>query len=148
KVPYTALGALSLRREVRVLGELGSDPRLEAWRALLPEVLAAGEVDGQPYLVERLVRGEDARQLASSPSAMRSALLLAAGAIAELHARTAATAVADEPRVTRFVDEPLRALEPLERRPGTVGRLRAELRAALLGPTVPLAWTHGDFVPD
>src|SRR5207237_9278884 len=59
KVPYTVLGALSLRREIDVLERLGCDPRLGTWRALLPEVIAAGEVDGQPYLVERLVSGVD-----------------------------------------------------------------------------------------
>ncbi|HEX5505365.1 MAG TPA: aminoglycoside phosphotransferase family protein [Thermomicrobiales bacterium] len=154
KLPVTAAGAAGLLRQRATLATLRADPRLRGWSALLPECLAAGEVAGRFYLVERALPGHPATDALAGRAASAPFLRAAADAIGELHRRTATTAAVDAAALDRWVDRPLgllrgaRAAAP--RAPGqarALDRLAAELRGALAGRRLCVGWTHGDYWP-
>ena len=155
KLAESARAARSVVREAEVLRLLGCDERLAASRQLLPHVLASGECDGVPYLVESALPGVVASKLIPRGSAPGAHIGPLADAIGALH-RSARTEIdVGEAILSTWVDEPIETLERLARRSGyaeawhlkAVGRLRAELYEALLGRRVSASWIHGDFVP-
>ena len=139
KVAHTEAGSKSLAREIDVLRRLSSDPRLRQWRGLLPELLAAGDVRGHVFLVERFARGLDGRRAVCGPDLRAQA----AAAIGALHRATAARRVVDDALLERWIDQPLQLLN------GTAGvdRVRSRLYEGFAGRTLSLSWIHGDFVP-
>ncbi|MEV6925032.1 aminoglycoside phosphotransferase family protein [Dactylosporangium sp. NPDC051485] len=154
KVPWTAAGAASLRRQATVLAMLRQDPRLPNLRPVLPRCLAQGTIEGRYYCVEEALPGVSAMGLMVR-RAWRTMLLRAAtGLISDLHARTGEQTVLDRSTVRAWVDAPLRRLEEfaltLSQPPrvvDAVGRLHEELIAVLVGRTVRVSWIHGDFWP-
>jgi aminoglycoside phosphotransferase (APT) family kinase protein len=145
---------MSLRRQSTVLADLCVDPRLCEWRALLPRLLAEGEIAGQPYVVEQMLPGLEARAVLSNPATRTRMQVAAAAAIGELHRRTAASEVVGAEMLERWLDEPLRLIRRLNAtRPHAasnkkaIGRLATELHGALAGHTLSVSWIHGDFVP-
>ena len=86
---------MSLRQQVHMLSMLHADGRLAEWRALVPTLLAVGEIEGRAYLVEQLLPGREATSVLSSPAARERMQVAAAGAIRQLHRRTAASVVVD-----------------------------------------------------
>ena len=147
--------ARALARETEVLGLLSGDPRLETWRALLPEVLAAGEIDGEPFLVERILPGVEASRLMAGGAASGTYLGLLAKGIESLHRLTGAELEVGPAIMAAWVDEPLAILELHARRNGggepwqlrALDRLRGELHGPLLGKRLTASWIHGDYVP-
>jgi Phosphotransferase enzyme family len=151
KIPSTAGGAASLRRQLRVLSALAGDPRLREWQAVLPKPLHEGDVNGRHFCIEEALPGEPGARLVRRGRA--SAVLdSSASLIDELHSRTATERRLDEAAVEAWVELPLRRLERLahsrlwcgelrER----VDRLRRELPDSLLDRTVRLSWIHGDY---
>jgi aminoglycoside phosphotransferase (APT) family kinase protein len=154
KVPWTAEGTESLRRQAEVLAALHADPRLHSLRPLMPWCVGEGEVEGRYFCVEEALPGAPA-SAAVLRRGRRAALLGAAGrVIRDLHARTCEETLLDDATVEAWVDLPLRRLEALsatrlrrEQLVDAVGRLREELVTALLGRTVHTSWIHGDFWP-
>ncbi len=154
KVAATRLAMLSLQRQGDVLTRLRADQRLNQWGALLPDVLAQGEIDGQAYVVERMVPGQDARRILANPEARGRVLTAAVTAISELHQRTAVSVVVGGDLLESWIDEPIQAIRhgyaALPHAAGVNragGRLAAELREALAGRTLYVSWVHGDFTP-
>jgi O-antigen/teichoic acid export membrane protein len=153
KLPGSSGAAHALACEADVLQRMRADPRLEGWR-LFPEVIAFGEVDGEPYLVERVVPGVDARRLLPSSSDVPGDLRMIAGVIGELHQRTRTELVLDESILHEWVDEPLAVLARHAARDQgrlwlttALAHLRAEIWEALLAKRVSVSWVHGDYVP-
>ena len=154
KLPQTDYAVTSLRRQSMVLADLHADPRLGEWRALLPKLLAEDEIAGQPYVVEHMLPGLEARTVLSSPAVRMRMQVAAAATIGELHRRTAASVVVDAEMLERWIDEPLlliRRLNTSRPRPASndnvIDRLANELHRALAGRTLSVSWVHGDFAP-
>lgn len=152
KLPRTNAAVASLHWQKTALAALHADPRLGEWSALLPTLLAEGEVDGQAYGVERMLPGLVAQQMLVHPADDLRMQIAAAAAIGELHRRTATLAAVNAERLERWIDEPLRLIEQVGMTPtiynrGAMRRLSEELHQALTGRTLCLSWVHGDFVP-
>jgi aminoglycoside phosphotransferase (APT) family kinase protein/O-antigen/teichoic acid export membrane protein len=145
---------MSLRRQVHMLSMLHADGRLAEWRALLPTLLAVGEIDGHAYIVEQLLPGREASGVLSSPAARARMQVAAAAGIGKLHRLTAAFVVVDAGMLERWIDAPLQVVRhvtaTLPRAAGNeraIERLAAELREALAGRTLSVCTVHGDFTP-
>jgi aminoglycoside phosphotransferase (APT) family kinase protein len=137
-----------------MLSMLHADGRLAEWRALVPTLLAAGEIEGRAYIVEQLLPGREATGVLSSPAARARMQVAAAGAIRQLHRRTAASVVVDAGMLERWIDAPLLVVRhvtaTLPRAAGNekaIERLAIELREALAGRTLSVCTVHGDFAP-
>jgi hypothetical protein len=155
KLADTEAAASALAGEARVLEELAADPRLAHWRGLLPEVLAAGEIDGEPYLVERLSPGTTASGLIRPGPTGHGFLELLADPIKALHRITGTEIEISRADLLLWVDVPLAVVMLHTVRPGQKGRLqvralerlREELNEKLLGRKVTVGWVHGDYAP-
>jgi aminoglycoside phosphotransferase (APT) family kinase protein len=154
KLAKTDSAAESLRRQSQVLRTLQADSRLSDWRALLPTVLAEDMTLRQPYIVERIMPGIEARHLMVDWHMRDRVLSTAAKTIGELHRRTATLTEVDDKLISQWVDEPLARLRRV--RAAGVGagdygpvidQLSAELHTALSGHQAAIGWIHGDFVP-
>lgn len=147
--------ARSLVRETEVLSMLSGDTRLGTWRALLPEVLAAGEIDGEPFRVEAVLPGVEAARVIVDGSVPGVRVGGLATGIQQLHGRTGRELEVDAATVEAWVDAPVATLElHARRRRGSerwqlraLDRLREELHEALDGARVTAGWIHGDYVP-
>jgi aminoglycoside phosphotransferase (APT) family kinase protein len=146
KLATTAAASASLARERAALAELAHEAALGEWRTLLPEVLATGNADGRIYVVERLLRGVDARSLRANGHAAPE--LAAARAIGLLHRATASEHVVGAESLGRWLDAPLQVLErtpAIRQRIPALARLREALHASLRGRRVASSWSHGDY---
>jgi aminoglycoside phosphotransferase (APT) family kinase protein len=149
KLPLTAAAKSGQERESRVLAGLHADDRLGEWRRRLPRPLARGVLEARPYRIDAALPGRPVPEGARDPAALLSAQETAAGVIGVLHRATAHTVVVDDATATRWIDA--RATSLLRRRThrgalgGRFDRLLRELRSAVVGRTLPLAWIHGDF---
>jgi hypothetical protein len=143
KVAATASSAPVLRRERNVLAQLGSDGQLGGWRAVLPVLLAAGDVGASTYLFTSRLPGRDGRQLA--PEEMARLTSAAIQAISPLYRRTRETCVVDDALLGQLVDEPAELIKTALPCSDVVDRLAQALHSDLAGRTVTLGMTHGDF---
>jgi hypothetical protein len=146
KLATTAVASASLARERAALAALAREGALGEWRTLLPEVLASGDADGRTYLVERLLRGVEARSLRANGHAPPE--LAAAHAIGLLHRATASEHVVGADSLARWLDAPLLVLErtsALRHEVPALARLRELLRDSLGGRRVAGSWSHGDY---
>lgn len=152
KLPRSAAGAESLRQQATILGALRADERLADWLTLTPELLASGQLDGQPYFVERALPGIEARLLLHDRAAEERLHHAAVQVVASLHRRTQTTIRVDAAALERWVERPAGALLRLavnrphaRRNEEALARLRAELGSFLAGRTLTVSWIHGDF---
>lgn len=152
KLPHTEHGVVSLRRQRAGLSALQGDPRLGDWSALLPAPLAEGEVDGQPYWIERALPGRDMRSLLYDAAARARARQAAADAITLLHRRTAFTVTVTAEMREQWIDRPLRIIRLAAAQTSrevhhdlVIQRVAAELHEALAGRTLRVGWVHGDY---
>lgn len=144
-----------LARETDVLSVLSGESRLEAWRAVLPRVLAAGEIDGQPFRVEAMLPGIEASRAMAGGTVPFAALAQLADGIAGLHRRTGSELDVDAAIIGAWVDAPLAILELHARQRGGserrqlrgLDRVRDQLHEGLAGRRLTAGWTHGDYVP-
>lgn len=153
KLPRTSHGVASQRSHLSVIDALNADERLGDWRQLLPQVIGAGELGGQAYLLERAVPGHPSSGLLSEADPASWVLPAVAAAIAPLHQRTAFIASADAGALRRWVEGPLARLElvpmslPAAARRTAVDRVRALTTDLLAGRPLRLSWVHGDYTP-
>lgn len=143
KVASTESGAAGLRREGCVLTQLGSDRQLADWSAVVPVLLAAGEVGASSYLFTSRLPGRDGRQRA--PQEMARLTPAAVRAISPLYLRTRSTRVVDDAMLNELVDEPAKLLMAALPSADVVDRLARTLHSSMGGRTVTLGMTHGDF---
>jgi aminoglycoside phosphotransferase (APT) family kinase protein len=147
KMPATPDGVASQRREAEALAALRAEPSLGDLAGLLPGRLAAGELGGVAYTVERAIPGVEGRVLLGEPSMNDKVVTEAAGAIGRLHEATSASVVVDEELLERWVGSRVRRLAPATRNVPALQRLERLLRGAWEGRRVDVAWVHGDFWP-
>jgi Ser/Thr protein kinase RdoA (MazF antagonist) len=149
KITDAPEGALGLDRERTVLSRLAAEPRLEALRPLVPDVLAAGSADGWSYVVQRSLPGVPAPAGAMRPP--RSLLAEASALAARMHEATAMPRTIAEAEVDAWIGRPIAAVRDLAARrlgPSEIAaldHLAVELEMAVTGATVPLGWMHGDL---
>ncbi len=132
-----------------------ADPRVAGWTTLMPRVVAEGALGGHAYFVETALPGVAASRLVRDEQVRRRLLPVAAGTIAELHARTAVATRVDDAILDRWIDGPAEGIARLLERWHATGpdsraaldALRRELRAWLLDGDVSTGWIHGDFWP-
>jgi hypothetical protein len=154
KLPQTGNAVQSLQRQGTVIETLRADPKLADLHPLLPTVLAAGQVSGQPFVVERILPGVVAEELLAHSTSRTRMLTAAAAVIGTLHCQTACRTVVDEGMLKRWVGDPLKLLRRAfpgrngrTERVQAVDRLSASLHNALCGRTMGVGWVHGDFAP-
>jgi O-antigen/teichoic acid export membrane protein len=155
KLAESEKAARGLVRETEVLSLLSGDRRLGAWRAVLPEVLAAGEIDGEPFRVERVLPGVEGSRLMATGAGPVPRLARLAEGINGLHGPTGTELDAGPAVVDSSVDAPLAILEYHARRQHgferrqlrALDRLRGELHEVLVGGRLTVGWTHGDYAP-
>jgi O-antigen/teichoic acid export membrane protein len=154
KLPQSKYAMMSMCRQKKVLAQLHADSRLGEWRVFLPTILTNDEIVGQPYVVEKMLPGLEARSVLSSPETRTRMQNAAVSAINELHRRTADLIEVDAHILRRWVDEPLTHLKRLvNKRPSpfrnekAIDQLSTELHDTLTGQTLSISWIHGDFAP-
>jgi aminoglycoside phosphotransferase (APT) family kinase protein/O-antigen/teichoic acid export membrane protein len=154
KMPTTALARAALRRESDVLATLNADSRLGDWRDVLPTLLASGQIDDRPFVIQRRFPGVPASRMLESADGANRALTAAAAMIGELHRRTAVSTRVETGDLERWVDGPSYIVRQVGaafagRAAAKVAteRLAGELHDALGERAVPVGWIHGDFVP-
>ena len=123
-------------------------------RALLPQVLDTGTIEGMHYLIEKHVRGTTLEQAVTRPASRDGALRAAAAALDRLHDVTASEITVDRAMLDRLVLDPVREVAQVAERArvrhaslAALARLSDELCTTLEGQTLALSWTHGDFAP-
>jgi hypothetical protein len=134
----------SVACEEAILLALADQLGAEAFRSLLPVVVAGGEVEGIRYLVTSACPGRPLRGLLRTPALHRRGLNAAANVVRDLHLATGAarTVVAED--VRSWAGLPLARLAAAL--PGApVGEVEAELAACLTGGRTLVGWIHGDY---
>lgn len=149
KLPQTAEGESSLRRQCAVLDALHTELALADWRRLLPRPTCC-EVGGRFCSVERALPGYDLRGYLASKAhnganGAEEVLLAAVSSISTLHHLAMRVVVVDEALLNRWVETPVRRLAAVTRNTAALARLEREVRVALLGRTIAIGWVHGDF---
>jgi aminoglycoside phosphotransferase (APT) family kinase protein len=154
KMPGTAEGADSLRRQTDVLATLHADARLAGWLDVVPRPCAYGEILGRRYWMEDAVPGVPMPATALPTLGDDSLFAAAVRLIEGLHARTADERRLGAADVAAWVDRPLWRLETAytarpRHRPYLAGlkRLGEQLSEQLTGRSVRTSWIHGDFWP-
>jgi Ser/Thr protein kinase RdoA (MazF antagonist) len=151
KLARSVEGGNSLRRATEKLTALRNDPQLDGWEVPRPEILAVGELDGLLYVVESALPGMTISRVLDRGVAWLRLADLATEAIDGMHRRTTASIRVDAELIDRWIDHPLRAIEPLvaawPTRTAALGELRRELVAHLDGRRLAAARIHGDYVP-
>jgi aminoglycoside phosphotransferase len=146
KLATTPAASASLARERAALAALALEGALDRWRMLLPEVLASGDLEGRTYVVERLLRGVDARSLRANGHDPPE--VAAARAIGLLHGATASEHVVGAESLARWLDAPLQVLErtpAIRQAIPALARLRDALHDSIGGRRVASSWSHGDY---
>jgi aminoglycoside phosphotransferase (APT) family kinase protein/O-antigen/teichoic acid export membrane protein len=150
KLAATEASARGLAREHEVLAALRADPRLEMWNAMVPTLLADGQVAGYQYAVQGFCPGTVASGLLARPSAAAAFQVAAGSAITVLHAATARSLAVDARVLAQWVDRPILELRRLKPQPAwraALDRLSAELAGTFAGRTLSVGWIHGDYAP-
>ncbi len=150
KVSDTAQGRAQLRHQTTVLRRLHDDERLGPWRNLLPRVIGDGEGLGTYGVVESRLAGTGGGTALRDPECGAAFQANAVAAVTDLHRRTAARVVVGPDELRAWVHDPMAAVSAaLPRRGRPEAATLADLMAArLLGRSVAVGWTHGDYTPD
>ena len=154
KLTRVPAGIESLHRAVGAQRHLRAIDGLGSWRALVPEVIADGSLDGWSFVTERRLPGRPIAPGSGGPSGTAASLRNALAAIATLHQATSGPV---DPGVIRatWLDRRIERVAQLIAT-GLAGRAAADGAerqlaelADELGPTVDTArsagWIHGDL---
>lgn len=156
KVARDIPGAMQLRTQRRLVAEIASQPGLdEAWREMLPRVLAFDERPEKTVCVESYRPGISlAEVLADDPDRFEDLATVALAALAPLHRATARSIVVDNlSSVRQWIVEPVAGLADVcgrmdARLVPILDRLESMLARAIVGRRMTVCWTHGDYTPD
>ncbi|WP_143517605.1 phosphotransferase [Pseudonocardia sp. MH-G8] len=149
KAADTAHGQHELRQQTAALAALHADPRLQHWTPLLPRVLGTAEVGDTYCSTESMLPGGSGPEALADPARRVPFLSSAVAAISELHRRTATLRRVGDAELDRWVHRPMAEVSrvlPASLRPDA-DRLATVLDLRLRGQTVPVGWTHGDYLP-
>jgi O-antigen/teichoic acid export membrane protein/aminoglycoside phosphotransferase (APT) family kinase protein len=154
KLPRSEAAASSAKAQARPIEAICAYPQLERLQSLLPEQIAAGEVAGQPYAIEKRLPGIDGRLAMANPNTRESLLVNAVEVITTLHAATAMLSRVDKAALDCWIEAPLERIAEVTRQLPGSRRYQAGIQAVgaallddLIGRETALSWIHGDFVP-
>lgn len=149
KASDTRRSRAGLIHQTTVLSALRRDRRVGSWAALVPRVLADGEVGGSYFATESRMEGEVGLASLRTPQRRRRFLASATTTIGEFHRRTGTLVTASDEEVRRFVHAPLDVVRGVVPRAfhADVEQLAAALGAGLVGRRISVGWTHGDYNP-
>lgn len=140
-----------INRNSNNLSLLHADPRVQSIHALLPTPLAQGKTRGRAYAVERALPGRRVGRNFSRSKTFQSMSESAVDTISILHRATATWRVVGESELSSWVHGPItvirRALSglPAAEFDNCLARLEKHMTAMLLGQSVAVSWTHGDY---
>jgi hypothetical protein len=133
---------------------LGTAEAGTAAAALLPGLLASGEVDGRAWLAEAALPGQSGRSLISDPVERAVLLRRVADGIAAIHASVSVGALVTDAQLGVWVDRRVaivRSILDAGHHPpahaAALDQLGSELRSAVRGRTLSTGWIHGDLWP-
>jgi phosphotransferase family enzyme len=122
--------------------------------ALLPGLLASGEVDGRAWLAEAALPGQSGRTLISDPVERAVLLRRVADEIAAIHASVAVRASVTDAQLSTWVDRRVAIVRSIlgagHHPPGhaaALDQLGSDLRSAIRGRKLSTGWIHGDLWP-
>lgn len=153
KLARSSGAAEGLLAQSRTLAMLQAIPELQEWRHLLPRAISQGQIDGSPYILESALSGSQVVELART-RAWSPALHGAASTIRKLHNVGGTATVVDEELFSYWVDSALQTVSELptswtpQRQYEVVELLRRRLQRGLLGRSVWVSRTHGDYSPN
>jgi O-antigen/teichoic acid export membrane protein len=140
KIACSPAGEAALTAQREALTQLRAIPGLNGFRALVPEVVDHGTIDGFRYLVERALPGSDGR---AWPAA--DALSATVRGMAGLYASTGRAARIDAARAAELIDGHIASIAQAHGAGEELDALRSELETALVGRRAVIARTHGDL---
>lgn len=150
KRPSGPHATAELAAEHRAIDALHRDPRLDGWD-LHPKSCWMHDAEGQ-FLLQTWVPGTGGlERITRRPDELRALVAAAFGEARRLHERTAREMVISERLAAAWIDDPLRLIGELGRRPSVTARpqrltqLGRELRRNLKGRTAMLGRVHGDL---
>lgn len=149
KAADTANGQLELRQQTSALAALHADPRLQDWKALMPQVLGTAEVGDIYCDLESLMPGGSGPDALADPPRRAAFLASAVSTISELHQRTATLRRVGDAELDAWVHGPIAAVAAtlpagLRTEAQNVGAL---LDVRLRDQIVGVGWSHGDYLP-
>lgn len=153
KMARSVAAADGLLAQRRTLMELQGNDALGSFTELLPKELAFGDSHGKPYIIEVAMPGVPAHHL-ESPSAWEASVGAAIASITPLHTATGSLRHVDEALFSKWVDPALQTMASLSTSWSTeyhferIDLLRRRLQRELLGRTLWVSRTHGDFSPN
>jgi hypothetical protein len=156
-----ARGPSGRRGLARAVAALTSIPSLlgrteagTAAAALVPGLLASGEVDGRAWLAEAALPGQSGRSLIGDPIERGVLLRRVATGIVAIHAAGTVRTPVSDAHLGAWVERRVaivRAILEAGRHPPThvtaLDQLGSELRSALRGRELSTGWIHGDLWP-
>ncbi len=139
RLPLTARAEMRMNAEAANLQEIGPRPR-----SVVAEPIAAGEFQGQAYLVTRAFRGVSGAKLARRQRNQAAVLRQAADFITDFHCDTRREQICTDEWLQSNFDQSVDYVGALG---ADVAELKALCRQDLLGKRVLNVTTHGDFSP-
>jgi O-antigen/teichoic acid export membrane protein/aminoglycoside phosphotransferase (APT) family kinase protein len=149
KASDTSRGRAQLRHQTEALDALHADPRIRHWTPLIPRPLGAAEIGDSYCMTESLLRGDPGPQALADPARRARFVSSAVDTISELHRCTATVRPAGDGELDHWVHGPMATVAgalPANLRAGAE-QLAGKLDARLRGRSVPVGWTHGDYLP-
>ena len=150
KLSHTPQGRDHLARQAKILQRLRADERIGSWRELLPQVIAASEVNRCYCTVETRLSGNDGRLVLKDPERRDKLARTALATIARLHRQTVTVRTVDSGAILRWVHLPVARVRGCVHRGEreTLDEVERALAADLSGKDVAIGWLHGDYCAD
>jgi aminoglycoside phosphotransferase (APT) family kinase protein/SAM-dependent methyltransferase len=149
RLPLEERAEATCARHHQALETLANDARIPAAvRALFPAPVARGYLDGQAFFAETAVAGESGRLYYSRPERRYDrAITDAADVLCQLRRATEEPVTIDRPEFNRLCGDFLAQLGGLVKDDGreALDAVARWLEATLIGRTLPLGWSHGDY---
>jgi hypothetical protein len=149
KIPLTPYGERRLERNIKALeGIWNHTPVLTSMLPYIPRGFLRGRFAGQPYFVEEWLPGVCAENprlsMPERAGLMRSAIDL----LTQLHTSTLRHTRIDEPIFRKLFIKPIFEVADFleyEKESHTLTHITSMLRKTVLGASLPVVWSHGDF---
>jgi ubiquinone/menaquinone biosynthesis C-methylase UbiE len=149
KIPLTPYGERRLERNIKALeGIWNHMPVLTSMLPYVPRGFFRGSFAGQTYFVEEWLPGvcaENPRlRMQERAGLMRSAI----DVLTQLHTLTLRHTRIDEPSFRKLFIKPIFEVADFleyEKESHTLTHITSMLRETVLGASLPLVWSHGDF---
>jgi ubiquinone/menaquinone biosynthesis C-methylase UbiE len=149
KIPLTPYGERRLERNIKALeGIRNHIPVLRSMLPYVPRGFFKGSLAGQPYFVEEWLPGVCAENPRLSMSERAELMRSAIDLLTQLHTSTLRHTRIDEPIFRKLFIKPIFEVADFleyEKESHTLTHITSMLRKTVLGASLPLVWSHGDF---